>query len=1120
MLRLSAQAALFVSFGAVALAPLSRSQSITSGVVTGAVTDPTGAAVPNAALTLTSEQTGALRKTNTNSEGSYRFAFVAPGLYKVAVTAQGFQSQERTEFAVTAGEPVSVSMQLALATSSQSVSIIEDSSVLQTENADAATNFSSEMIRDLPNPGGDITYFAQTAPGVVMNTQAGFGNFSSNGMPALSNLFTINGQNYNDPFENNSNTGASNLLLGANDIAEANVINNAYSAQYGQYAGSQITYITKSGTNQFHGDAIYMWNGRLLNANQFFSNQVGAPTPFNNFNQWQTDVNGPIWKNRTFFDVDYEGLRNVLPTASALTLIPSPQFQAATLANLASTGHADEIPFYNQLFAVYNNAPGAAAATPVPGGCQNFTGLPSGVPCALQFRTTPPNTNREYQWSSRVDHTFSDSDRGYIRLLRDNGFQPTFTSPFGPTFNEQSNQPQMSGQISEIHTFGPNTVNQFNGSALFYAALFSPSDQSGSLAALPTFIALAGNAFTPVGAFGEPPVPPAFFYPQGRRVFQYQILDDFSHVMGQHTLRAGISWLHDNVNDLDFEAVGGPIHGFVATTIGDLYNGGGPGTALLQAFPLSPQQGFILNTFGAYVADDWKATDRLTLSMNLRLEHYADPGCPSGCFSRLTQTFNGSGDPGAASTPYNQLIQSGLTSAYAKTQAVVWEPRLGIAWKPFRSDKTVIRTGAGVFADELPGGLAEDAAFNAPGFNAFSIGNGAIAPGAAGSLFTTAAAANQALLSQFKSGASFNSISGTVPGFSPPNVFGFPSEFDQPTYYKWNLELQQSLPWSTVLTVNYSGMHGEHIPVADAGLNGYCPPSTCPAGFAGLPAAPANAALGRVTQYLSAGTASYNGLQFSLQKRLSAGLSFNLNYVWSHALDDVSNGGVSNEPFGIFVTDPDISLAQNPFNIRANYGSSDYDVRQYLSASFVFTDALRHSGFHRGPNRVFSGWTLSSNVFYRTGLPFTVIDSADSNSLAGFNYSGTVFASPVTYISGNCGNAVNTPCLNTSEFAPAGALTGFGTMGRNSLRGPGFFDVDLALMKDIAITERVVFSFGAQAYNVFNHVNLDQPVNDVANTAQLGYSVATVGPPTSLLGSFVGAGSSPRFVEIKGLVRF
>ncbi|HWE51008.1 MAG TPA: carboxypeptidase regulatory-like domain-containing protein, partial [Bryobacteraceae bacterium] len=989
--------ALLFTLGIALLAPLSWGQSITAGDVAGTVTDPSGAAVPRAAVTLTNVETSTTQKAITGAEGNYRFAFVPPGIYKVSVTGNGFQTQERTGLAVSAGQPTALNLQLAVASSSQTVDVVEAPSALQTENADVGSTFSREMVRDLPNPGGDLTYVAQTAPGVVMNTQAGYGNFVADGMPATSNLFTINGQNYNDPFFGINNSGASNLLLGSNDVAEASVINSPYSAQYGQYAGSQITYITKSGTNQFHGNAIYQWNGRALNANQFFSNTVGAPTPFNNFNQWAAGVQGPIWKNRTFFDADYEGLRSVLPTASALTRIPSPQFETATLANLTGNGNASEIPFYKQLLAIYNNAPGAAAATPVAGGgCQTFTGLTAGVPCALSFRTTPPNTNKEYQWSGRVDHTFNDNDRGYIRVLRDSGYQPTFTSPFGPTFNEQSNQPQMSGQVSEIHTFGPNTVNQFNGSALFYAAIFTPSDASGALSALPTFIGFSGNPFTAVGALGQPPFPPGFFFPQGRRVFQYQIIDDFSHVRGKHTFRMGFSWLHDNITDLDFEALGGPIHGEIATTIADFFNGGGTSTALTQAFPSSPEQGFIFNTMGGYVADDWKVTDRLTISLNLRLEHYANPACSANCFARLANTFTGAASPDAANTPYNQLIVSGQKNAYPNTQAVVWEPRVGIAWRPFQnSDKTVIRSGAGVFADELPGALTEDAAFNAPGLNAFTVGNvsgAALAPGVANSLFNTAAQANQALLAQFKSGGSLNSISKSVPGFSPPNFFSFPENFHQPVYYKWNFEVQQTLPSNMVFTFNYSGMHGAHIPLADAGLNAYCPASVCPNGFPGLPAVVPNAALGLVTQYFSAGTSSYNGLTLSLQKRLSAGLSFNLNYTWSHALDDVSNGGVANENFGILDTDPNIGYAQNPHNLRSNYGNSDYDVRHYLSASFVLTDALRHAGFHYGSDRLFGGWTLSGNSFFRTGLPFTVIDNASLAPLLGLNYNGYILA--------------------------------------------------------------------------------------------------------------------------------
>jgi hypothetical protein len=303
--------------------------------------------------------------------------------------------------------------------------------------------------------------------------------------------------------------------------------------------------------------------------------------------------------------------------------------------------------------------------------------------------------------------------------------------------------------------------------------------------------------------------------------------------------------------------------------------------------------------------------------------------------------------------PYNQFIVSGQHDAYQNTQALLWEPRVGVAWKPFHNDNTVVRTGAGIFADELPGSLAEEAAFNAPNLNAFTIGNGLLAPGVTGSLFTTGASANQALLNQFKSGGSFNSISATVPGFSAPNFFAFPQSFYQPKYYKWNFEVEHALNSKLLATANYVGMHGIRIPVVDGGLNAYCPASICPSGFAGLPGTVPNAALGTVTQVLSAGTSNYNGLTMSLKGRMAAGFSFNVNYTWSHAFDDVSNGGVL--PFGILDTNTSITSLQDPHNVRGNYGPADYDVRHYVSVSLVWDDVFRHAGFHWGPNRELLG---------------------------------------------------------------------------------------------------------------------------------------------------------------------
>jgi hypothetical protein len=456
------------------------SQSIISGDITGTVTDPSAASLPNAEVTLQNAGTGATQTVATNTQGVYRFAFIPPGTYSVAVSASGFRNARQTHLqVVAAGQSTTADFQLVLAAATETVDVTEHAAGVQTENADTVTNYSADRILDIPNPGGDLTYIAQTAPGIVMNTQSGYGNFSANGLPGTSNLFSVNGQNFNDPFLSLNNSGASNLLLGSNDVAEANVITNAYSGQYGQYAGAQVTYITKSGNNEFHGDGDLdvEWprseRGRLLQ-------QLGGISP--SFRQLQSMGHecGRAHPEEPY--VLRRGLRGragVLPTATSLILAPSPQFQAATLANLAAVGNSAEIPFYKQLFAVYNGAPNIGSAVPATtpnGGCGNFTLLAAGVPCADQFRATSPNKLSEYQWSSRVDHNISDRDHAYLRVYRDNGFQPTFTSPFGPTFNDQSTQPQMSAQLAENHTFNSTTVNQINVSALFTSATFVPAN--------------------------------------------------------------------------------------------------------------------------------------------------------------------------------------------------------------------------------------------------------------------------------------------------------------------------------------------------------------------------------------------------------------------------------------------------------------------------------------------------------------------------------------------------------------------------------------------------------------------------------------------------------------------
>lgn len=243
--------------------------------------------------------------------------------------------------------------------------------------------------------------------------------------------------------------------------------------------------MTKSGSNAFHGNANYFWNGSALNANSWFNNNAGVSKPFDNANQWSASLGGPIRKDKTFFFVDTEGLRVVLPTSTAVN-IPSPLFQQVTLANLQAN-NPTAVPFYQQMFNLYNNANGAAAAAPLPSGdldCGTFTdagsGLGSSAPCGLQFRSTAGNQTNEWLFSARVDQNIGNNDQAYIHFRTDHGLQATYTDPINPAFNGQSNQPQYEGQFNEAHTFNATTVNQFILSGSWYSAIFQPASLSAA----------------------------------------------------------------------------------------------------------------------------------------------------------------------------------------------------------------------------------------------------------------------------------------------------------------------------------------------------------------------------------------------------------------------------------------------------------------------------------------------------------------------------------------------------------------------------------------------------------------------------------------------------------------
>src|SRR5947209_8900766 len=398
-----------------------NAQTTISGALTGVVTDQSNAVVPNADVEIKDNSKGITQSTKTDREGVYRFFFLAPGRYVLVASQDGFREQRRM-VDVLLGPPISVNVSLEIAKASSEITVTDEAPLIHAENGDVSATMNQRQISEVPNPGNDLSYIVQTAPGVVMNTDSSIntlGHFSILGMPGTSYQYTNDGMNGNENGNNQSMGGSLGLVLGQNQIQEATVVSTGYSGQFGGAAGANINYISKSGSREFHGNAQYYWNGRILNANDWLNNSFGYSRPFSIANQWAGSFGGPIRKGRLFFFFDSEGLRLLIPQIYFVT-IPSMEFEAATMAKIdakfgpASASHA----FYQRIFDLYDAAPAgnkvASGIGPADLGCAGFSlpnGLGTSIPCARSFFKTRGRPSQDAPTSGRVDRNLGSKDR-------------------------------------------------------------------------------------------------------------------------------------------------------------------------------------------------------------------------------------------------------------------------------------------------------------------------------------------------------------------------------------------------------------------------------------------------------------------------------------------------------------------------------------------------------------------------------------------------------------------------------------------------------------------------------------------------------------------------------------
>lgn len=1126
---------LFVLLSFIVPVRFNLAQTLTSATVVGTVKDSGGAVLPQVTVRIRQPETNSVSTTVSGATGQYRFPFLKPGNYEITAEAKGL-SAEPARIHLLVGQEQSIDLTLGVQAVQQSVEVETTNELLQTQNGNSLTDYNIRYVENTPVNGGDITNVAFSTPGVRVNVGGGNNNFNVNGLPFSSVLFTYNGADIVEPYGLNNKSGSSNNTLGQNDVAEASVITNAFSSQYGRMAGAQVNFISKSGTNRFHGNLVENYNGDILNANDYFSNASHTPRGRSVANQFAGSIGGPIKKDKLSFFYNYEGLRYALPTNQVVS-IPSPALQTYVLANVPSSS----LSYYQDLFKLYNAAPGiqrAVAVTngsgqlqdgtgnqgcgknngltgaAVPGGNGTTFGGANGVSCAVAFISTVSSVNTEYLTSGRVDWNINGSQKLYFRISRDSGVQASNTSPINPNFSGYSPQPWVIPQINYTYAITPRIVNNLILNGNYYSAVFFGSR---NFKEAQTLLPLAFK-FTDGGAgdAGFQALGPAA--PQGRLGQQLGIIDDFSWELGRHNLQFGVNNRNNRITSTANQA-GSIIGTYSFGSVGDFARGNIADAknynSFTQSFPLLPTVHLRVDSLGFYGQDEWAVRNNLKVTYGARFEYQGNPWCKEACYSRANAEFLGTGYTAGSAVPYNATLQQGIHTDFKKFEGIISEPRLAVAYSPRGEGKTVLRGGIGLFANTIAANIAANVYGNPPNKFAPVVTTGTVGlTGDAGSSQAAGFASNTAFQSGFSQGDTLTQLKAAVPAgvsFSTPTLYVNPNHFHTIKVLEWSFEIEQPLTSHDVLSIAYAGNHAYNLVLTNTAANGWAAN-----GFGGLPKSIPDPRFSTVTQIFDQGYSHYNGLTVSERHSLTHNLQGQASYTWSKALQLGAPIQVGSSLQTGTIYNPTVFAlggGTTPTGVRSQfYGPTAFDTRNNFTGDLVYSTPK----FERAVlNRVLSDWKFGGKIYLYGGRPFTVIDSGVSTAnVFSSSFSGTVLADTAnpSVLGLRCGrSAVKTPCLSTSDFNLATATSttpaqsDWGNTKPNSFRGPGFASISAQLGKEIRVTESTRFEVGADAYNLLNHANFGIPNADVNKGQTLGTITTDVSVPTSIYGTGQGA---------------
>jgi Carboxypeptidase regulatory-like domain/TonB dependent receptor len=1046
---------------AALLVSVSAAMGQSTATLSGTVTDPTGAAVPQAKVVVHSLATGLDRTVVTDGTGLYAVPSLQPGDYKVQVTAAGFSIDTIEKVTLDVAQSVTINPKLAVASAGATVQVQSDAeSKIESSTITVGEVIGRNTVQELPLNGRHFLDLTVLTPGGVVADTNGSLTAPSRGLGANSFItagnredsvnFQINGINLNDISQNQITFQPS-----IDTTSEFAINNQTFSAEFGRSDGSIVTVATRSGTDHFHGEAFDYFRNEALDARNYFNRGFNtatglplvantgdkAPLKRNNFGG---SVGGPVWKGHTFFFFSYEGLRQ-----HQGILQNSPVFSQAQQNAFAANAAADPI------------AAAFAALIPLPNSGADYVSFTPG-----------PVQIDQYTGDVLQQIGVNDSLHGFYAFQKDVRTEPALQGDTLPGWGDHRTGRRQIGTLQYVHLFSPTITNEARIGFNRIAIDFSPANLLNP-ASLGLVDGLTGNVGIPqttITDVGFEVGGPAGF-PQGRDTTTGVLSDTVTMVKGNHQIK----WGGEFRRYLNFNFSGniGSLTLSSANLAADV-------TPVFSIQPNIFNDRIYADAAAGFIQDNYKIRPGLTLEGGLRFEWNGTPVEGENRFAIFNSTNDTLTRAGTNGVPAN--------GAYKQNYNL--EPRVGFAYDLFNNGKTVVRGAYGLLVDQPVAGTGTILAGNPPFTSAVSYSNSA-APIPLNNLFNSAQAA-----------------SGFALGWVNPN-------FRNAYVEDFNLNIQQALPWNMVASIGYYGSTGHHLlirtdPNQASGPTNDPSPRPFTTLSADSPIDPGANIASNIAEDNSIGYSNYNAMWLTLAKTMSNGLQFNVNYNWSKSLDLNSLGSEG----GAVLPD-----SNNP---AENYGLSDFDVRQRFAGTVLYALPFKRNrlvsgyrlesifqyqtgnpvnivassdGFNGNsglirPNllkpisRVKQQIAGSSNVnlFSNPGgenFGGNVCDLTNTTSGCTFQIVATqaLIAAPTTA----CPDPTATPAAMRGANDPCVALTytGLGNLQRNFGTGPGFADLDLSGEKETKLFRGISFVLRADAFDILNHPNFGQPSSNV-----------------------------------------